>query len=132
MPTTWGDTMVYGVEYAKPGLVNVLEDVLDGPGLLPATFTNNNRNRDVVLARVSDASGRPIFESAPTESSPYGSELRIAEHLGGITLDVSVRPQHASLFVIGGLPESHLPFLLGVLALAAALSVVAVLQLRRE
>jgi signal transduction histidine kinase len=34
--------------------------------------------------------------------------------------------------LIGGLPQSHLPFLLTLLALAAALSVVAVAQLRRE
>jgi signal transduction histidine kinase len=42
------------------------------------------------------------------------------------------RPEYAGLFVIGGLPRSHLPFLLTLLALAAALSVVAVAQLRRE
>lgn len=132
MPTTWGDTMVYGVEYQRDGITGVLEDVLDGPGLLPATFTKQNRNRDVVLARVSDGRGRAIMESAPGESSPYGSQIRTAGHLGGLQINVSVRPQHASLFVIGGLPRSHLPFLVSVLALAAALSVVAVLQLRRE
>jgi signal transduction histidine kinase len=49
-----------------------------------------------------------------------------------MALDVFVRPQQANMLVIGGLPQSHLPFLLGVLALAGALSVVAVTQLRRE
>jgi signal transduction histidine kinase len=51
---------------------------------------------------------------------------------GAMALDVFVRPQQANMLVIGGLPQSHLPFLIGVLALAAALSVVAVTQLRRE
>jgi signal transduction histidine kinase len=51
---------------------------------------------------------------------------------GALSLELFVRPQQANALVIGGLPKSHLPFLLGVLALAAALSVVAVMQLRRE
>ena len=38
----------------------------------------------------------------------------------------------ANTLVIGGLPKSRLPFLLGLLALAAALSFVAIGQIRRE
>jgi signal transduction histidine kinase len=132
MPTAWGDTMVYGAEYRRQSLVDVLQGELETKGLLPATFTDSLSNRDVIVARVSDRAGGPLFDSAPRETSPYVTRLETSPNLGGMAMRVFVRPQQANVLVIGGLPKSHLPFLLGVLALAAALSVVAVIQLRRE
>ena len=132
MPTSWGDTMVYGVEYTREDFVGILGDILDNPALLPTTFTAQSRNRDVVIARVADAAGGPLFDSAPGERSGYDSQLALNPLHGALALNVSVRPQQASVLVFGGLPRSRLPFLLGVLALAATLSVVAVIQLRRE
>jgi len=132
MPTAWGDTMVYGAEYRRESLVDVMSTVLETKGLLPATFTDSNSNRDVIVARVTDRTGAPLFDSAPGEVSPYQSRVEMNPSLGALAVRVSVRPQQASVLVIGGLPKSHLPFLLGVLALAAALSVVAVIQLKRE
>ena len=132
MPTAWGDTMVYGAEYARRGLVHVFEDILDSPGLLPESFTAHSSNRDVVVARLTDQSGETLFDSSPGVSSPYGTRLSTAAHHAGIGFEVFVRPRQASVLVLGGLPRSHLPFLLGVLGLAAALSVVAVFQIRRE
>jgi signal transduction histidine kinase len=132
MPTAWGDTMVYGVEYARPGVVKVFEEILDSPGLLPESFTAKNTNREVVVARVADRTGAPLFDSAPNEASPYVSRLTTAPNHASLGFEVFVRPQQSSVLVLGGLPKSHLPFLLGVLGLAAALSVVAVFQIRRE
>jgi signal transduction histidine kinase len=51
---------------------------------------------------------------------------------GKLFVDAWIRPELAGNLVIGGLPASRLPFLLGLLGLAAALSIVAVTQLRRE
>jgi signal transduction histidine kinase len=132
MPTSWGDTMVYGLEYARADFVGVLSDILDNPALLPTTFTARSRNRDVVIARVVDGFGEALFESAPGERSAYDARLELNPLHGDLALNVSVRPQQAGILVFGGLPRSRLPFLLGVLALAATLSVVAVIQLRRE
>jgi signal transduction histidine kinase len=47
-------------------------------------------------------------------------------------LRVMVRPDQAGNLIIGGLPRSRLPFVLGLLALAAMMSVIAVVQIRRE
>jgi signal transduction histidine kinase len=132
MPTAWGDTMVYGAEYARTGMIDLFGDVLDNPGLLPATFTATHSNREVVVARVDDQSGGRLFDSAPGEASSFATRLETPQHLGGLSYEVVVRPRQANVLVIGGLPKSHLPFLLGVLGLAAALSVVAVIQIRRE
>jgi len=136
MPTSWGDTMVYVARYSKASLMRLLEGVLDGNGLLPSAFTEGRRNRDVLSVRVSDRYGNVLFDSSPDR--PGGFQPAITGHVelparaGLLSVDASIRPDLAGSLLIGGLPRSRLPFLLGLLGLAAALSIVAVTQLRRE
>jgi signal transduction histidine kinase len=132
MPTAWGDTLLYSAEYDKAAFSRTLAGVLDGSGLLPATFTKGKRNREVVTIRVADREGHEIFSSGATSGAPAVSRLALPGQFGGLALDVAVRPGQGSGFVIGGLPRSRLPLLLGLLLLAAAMSVVAVMQIRRE
>ncbi|MGH7616288.1 MAG: sensor histidine kinase, partial [Gemmatimonadaceae bacterium] len=132
MPTSWGDTLVYGARYSRAALVGILQGVLDGRGLLPATFTSGRRNRDILAVRVRDHAGTVLYESAPVTTSPLESNVTLAPRAGLLSVDAVIRPELAGALVIGGLPRSRLPFLLGLLAVAAALSIVAGVQLRRE
>jgi signal transduction histidine kinase len=132
MPTSWGDTMVYGARYSRESFVRVLEGVLDGTGLLPATFTEGRRNRDILAVRVRDRLGNTLFESAPGFDVPRGAHVDLPARAGFLSVDAAIRPELAGSLIIGGLPASRLPFLLGLLGLAAALSIVAVTQLKRE
>ena len=135
MPTSWGDTMVYVARYSKAAISRLLEGVLDGNGLLPSTFTEGRRNRDVIAVRVSDKYGNTLFDSSPegrAADSPLAAHVEMPARAGLLNIDASIRPELAGSLLIGGLPRSRLPFLLGLLGLAAALSIVAVTQLRRE
>ncbi len=132
MPTSWGDTMVYGARYSRKAVAGVLEGVLEGRGLLPATFTAGRRNRDILAVRVSDHAGNLLFESAAGVESPLRANVVLPARAGLLSVDAAIRPEMAESLVIGGLPRSRLPFLFGLLGLAAALSIVAVMQLRRE
>jgi signal transduction histidine kinase len=132
MPTAWGDTILYSAEYDKAAFSQLLAGVLDGSGLLPATFTRGKRNREVIAIRVADRAGNEIFSSGTDSFSPAVGRLALPEQFGALALEVSVRPGQGSGFVIGGLPRSRLPLLLGLLLLAAAMSVIAVVQIRRE
>ena len=132
MPTSWGDTMVYGAEYTPAAFQSILTRVLDGSGLLPETFTGGKRNRDVVAVRIMDGDGAPFYESVPGVSSPTFTRLKLSDAFGAMVLQVMIRPDQASALIIGGTPASRLPFLLGLLALAAMMSIVAVVQIRRE
>ena len=132
MPTSWGDTMVYGARYSREGFVRLLEGTLDGTGLLPATFTEGRRNRDILAVRVRDRLGNTLFESAPGVESPLGAHVEMSPRAGLLEVDATIRPELAGSLIIGGLPASRLPFLLGLLGLAAALSIVAVTQLKRD
>ena len=132
MPTSWGDTMVYGARYSTKALSGMLSDVLDGNGLLPSTFTAGRRNRDVLAIRVRDRGGNTIFDSAPGLTSPLEAHIDLPGRAGALGIDAIIRPEVAGSLIIGGEAPSRLPILLGVLGLAAALAVVAVAQLRRE
>lgn len=132
MPTSAGDTMVYGARYSHTAFAQMLGGVLDGTGLLPATFTDGRRNRDILVVRVRDQAGNRIFEAAPGVRSDLDAHVELPTRAGKLFVDAWIRPELAGSLVIGGLPASRLPFLLGLLGLAAALSIVAVTQLRRE
>lgn len=54
------------------------------------------------------------------------------ERFGRMRLGVSLRPDIASQLVVGGLPRSRLPTLIGLFALTAGLVAAAVIQLRRQ
>jgi signal transduction histidine kinase len=132
MPTAWGDTMVYGAEYTKDQFQKLLGDVLDGKGLLPETFTKGAPNRDVVALRVTDRNGVAVYDSRPVFRSVSMAPLSLPPEYGSIGVNVSIRPERAGGLIIGGVPRSRLPFLLGLLLLAGFMSVVAVVQIRRE
>ena len=132
MPTSWGDTMVYGARYSTKALSAMLSQVLDGNGLLPSTFTEGRRNRDVLAIRVRDRAGNTLFDSAPGLTSPLDAHIDLPGRAGALGIEAIIRPEVAGSLIIGGGAPSRLPILLGVLGLAAALAVVAVAQLRRE
>jgi len=132
MPTSRGDTMVYGARYSRRAVSGVLQGVLGGSGLLPATFTAGRRNRDILAVRVRDQAGNLLFESERGAASPLEAHVTLPARAGLLAVDAMIRPEVAGTLIVGGLPRSRLPFLFGLLGLAAALSIVAVIHLRRE
>ena len=132
MPTVWGDTIVYAVEYSAPEFTQFVGSVLDAADLLPSTFTGQHPNRELLTVQISDPVREVLFTSDAHPDWRYDASAAMPVSYGGIETRAEIRPKYAGSLLIGGLPQSHLPFLLTVLALAAALSVVAVAQLRRE
>ena len=132
MPTVWGDTLIYGAEYSAPAFAQFVGSVLDASDLLPSTFTGRHPNRALLTVQISDPANQVVFASDPRPLWRYDAHAPMPESYGGIVTRAEIRPEYAGLLVIGGLPKSHLPFTIALLALAAALSVVAVAQLRRE
>lgn len=132
MPTSWGDTLIYGARYSRSAFTRILSGVLDENGLLPATFTAGLRNRDVLAVVVRDSAGHALFASDPSLELSDSAHVDLPIRAGSLRIDAAIRPEMAGSLLIGGLPASRLPFLLGLLGVAAALSIVAVAQLRRE
>jgi signal transduction histidine kinase len=132
MPTVRGDTIVYGAEYSRDAVAQMLAEVLYERPLLPATLTQGKATADFVQLEVRDARGSPVFHSRGVEPWMLDAADTLPRSLGGLLVRAQVRPATANALIIGGLPRSRLPFLMALLALAGALSVVAIGQVRRD
>ena len=132
MPTIRGDTIVYGAEYSRAAVGQMLSEVLYGRTLLPPTLTHGFTTADFVQLEVRDRRGEPVLHTPGDQPWRLDATDTLPRSLGGLVVRAQVRPAMADKLVIGGLPHSRLPFLLALLALAGALSMVAMGQVRRD
>ncbi len=132
MPTVRGDTMVYGVQYTAESFASLLGSVMRATDILPKAFSAGRRNSDLVDVAVLGANRDLMFASGDTETTEASAVVKLSPGFAALTVLASFKPDQAASLVVGGLPASRLPFLLGLLGLAAGLTVVAVMQLRRE
>ncbi len=132
MPTQWGDTVVYAAEYSSAGVDSLLAAVLKDGDLLPSSLVKGMANVDAIDLEVSDRHGRPLFTSRRDVSWDRRSRNMLPEAFAEMHVAAQIRPSVAGALLIGGTPASRIPLLLGLLALALGLTVLAALQLRRE
>ena len=132
MPRLAGDTIIYAAEYDAPAFTEILRSAMSDRDLLPATFTRGRPVRELVQLEVTDARGRALFASDSITHWALDDSAAIGDAYGSMHVRAQIRQGQAGTLVIGGLPRSRLPFLLALLAVAAALSFVAVGQIRRE
>ncbi len=101
--------------------------------LLPRPLTGGVVYDSLGSAIVTQADGVELYRS-PVQYPPTFAARDSFEHpmMGGMRVQVALRPDMAPKLVIGGMPRSNLPMLLSLLALTAGLVVAALLQLRRE
>jgi signal transduction histidine kinase len=131
MPTLWGDTLVYAFELSNKQLARLFGGIIDQSDLLPAALTKDHTNRELMAVEIQDANGRVMYRSDSEARLTEQREDRVPHSLGGFTVRAAIRPDVVNQLLIGGMPRSPLPSLLGLLALAAVLGLVAVQQLRK-
>jgi signal transduction histidine kinase len=81
---------------------------------------------------ITDRYGVEIYRTAVQYTSPFSARDTIGTDMGDLYAQVALREAMADKLIIGGLPKSRLPLILGLLGLTAALIGTALLQLRRE
>jgi len=110
---------------------HIFRDIVSRRPLLPPTLAGSRNELLGVSVRTSE--GGEIYLS-PGAGGEAAARLAgtLDEAFGGLQYEVALKPEAAARLVIGGLPRSRLPVLLGLLALTGALAVAALLQLRRE
>src|SRR5438046_1713676 len=106
------------------------------PGLKPDAAAALKRARytfrlDLTSGRLA-TSGAKLYHSPVQYAATFSARDTVEAMMGGMQVAVALRPELASKLVIGGLPRSRLPVLLGVLALTTGLIVTALVQLQRE
>jgi signal transduction histidine kinase len=122
-------TSIAGFTADPMALAPAFTHIVEHSPLLPPTLAG--KSNDLLRVAITARDGSPIFGvEAPdawirTQSAFDGT-------LDHLQYQIALRPEQASRLVIGGLPRSRVPLLLGLLGLTAGLLAVAIQQLRRE
>ena len=132
MPRLAGDTLIYAAEYDPEEFDGLLRRTMTESDLLPSAFARGRPVHELVELQVTDATGRTLFQSDSIDRWSLDDSASVGETFGDLRVRAQIRESMANQLVIGGLPRSRLPFLLALLAVAAALSFVAIGQIRRE
>jgi signal transduction histidine kinase len=122
---------VYGLASNPGHLRDDVERVLRTEALLPPSLIKARPNDSLLAIRTAHPLVGTIYETAPAPPGVPTHTDTLAAWLGGTITTVAVRPELASTLLIGGLPPSRLPLQLGLLAIATALAIVALVQVRR-
>jgi signal transduction histidine kinase len=126
------EPVVYGFEYDPRAHADLFRDLMAQRPLLPEPLMKGRSNTDLLAVQILSPAGRVLFASDDPDEWSHASTVAFDAPLTGLEARATVRPEVAGSLVIGGLPRSRIPFLVGLLILAAGLSAMAVSQLRRE
>jgi signal transduction histidine kinase len=99
---------------------------------LPPSLTGGVPNDSLFWFRATDPRGRVIQTSATPPSEGVSGHAGPLPQLGGLVLEVVLRPEIAPRLVIGGIPYSRVPLAPLLLLLILILSVLTLMQLRRH
>ncbi|HET9387553.1 MAG TPA: HAMP domain-containing sensor histidine kinase [Gemmatimonadales bacterium] len=102
-----------------------------GP-LLPRPLVGSVQYDSMGSVIVTDRFGVEIYRSAAQYASPFTARDTIGTDMGDFFALTTLRAELADQLIIGGLPRSRLPLILGLLGLTAVLIGIALFQLRRE
>ncbi|MEX2572347.1 MAG: HAMP domain-containing sensor histidine kinase [Gemmatimonadota bacterium] len=119
--------VIDGSEFAAATAQAIMADAT----LLPPSLTRG-LPEDEMLSMTLTSGGDRLFQTGgqPELNTEVVDTLEAA--LGTYVLHLAVRPDMADRLVIGGLPRSRLPFLVGIFLLTLGLSAIAIIQLRRQ
>lgn len=126
--------VTYGFETDARSFVGPLFDsVLVRTPLLPPSLLNGVSRDSVVAVKVwAPMMGQVYRSKVQTFPDDFAVMDTLDERFSRMRLAVSLRPDIAPQLVVGGLPRSRLPILIGLFMLTAGLVAAAVVQLRRQ
>jgi signal transduction histidine kinase len=127
-----GDRLGFGFQIRPEAVKSILGKIEEAFPLLPPALTGGKKGSDLLSFAITSRAGRPFYMSTPQYKSPYTASDTVGALYGGLLATVSLRPEAAESLLIGGLPRSRLPTILGLLILASGLVIAALLQIRRE
>ena len=127
-----GDYGLEGMILSSAAFGPALDRAFREEALLPEAFTGGWPNEDIFVARVLGPNGDIIYESSTDQYSGAPVRHDLDESLGGMVLELGVRPEAIGQLVSGGVPRSRLSHVVALLVLTTGLLLTAVWQMRRE
>jgi signal transduction histidine kinase len=126
--------VTYGFETDARNFVQpLLDSVLTRTPLLPPSLLHGVPRDSVVAIKAWAPNSGVVYQANAQKFPPDFTVVdTLDERFSRMRLSVSLRPDIASQLVVGGLPRSRLPILVGLFALTAGLVAAAIYQLRRQ
>lgn len=125
--------VIYGYETgATPFVTPALSFIHRPNGLLPASLVADHSTDSIVSVSVTDLRGDAIYSSPGKFSTRYSAVDTLESNFGRLVMRVGLHPEIAGQLIVGGLPRSRLPILIGLFMLTAGLLAVALLQVRHQ
>ena len=100
--------------------------------LLPPSLLRDTPADSILSISVTTVRGHEVYRSPGYFPKWYSVADTVEHNLGRLVMRVGLRPELAGQLIVGGLPRSRLPVLVGVFLLTAGLLAVALVQLRRQ
>ena len=123
---------IYAAQVDPQQLLALFEEIHRDEHLLPPTLTEKEGQEKLLRVAVTGPGGEAFFGDPPDPAEASGARTPVGPHFGDLEVAATVLPEAAGQLVIGGLPRSRAPFMLGVFGLAILLGIVAAGQLRKE
>jgi signal transduction histidine kinase len=121
-----------GFEAKPEALRPVVIQAIQKFPLLPQPLTGGVKYDSMGSVIITDRYGVEIYRSAVQYTSPFTARDTIGTDMGDLFARATLRASVADQLIIGGLPKSRLPLILGLLGLTSVLIGTALFQLRRE
>ena len=100
--------------------------------LLPRPLTSGVQYDSMGSFIITDRYGVELYRSPAQYISPFTARDTIGTDMGDLYAQATLRAEVADQLIIGGLPKSRLPLILGLLGMTAVLIGTALVQRRRE
>ena len=116
----------------EPYVGDAIRRVSQSQRLLPPALTRGIPIDSILAVRVLDLDGDLVYQNSTAFDSRYASLDSLEARNGGLLFNVAINPAMADRLIIGGMPRSRLPSLIGLFALSAGLLILVLYQLRRQ
>jgi signal transduction histidine kinase len=121
-----------GFEAQPEGLRPLVVHATEKFPLLPRPLTGGVQYDSMGSIIITDRYGVELYRSAVQYTSPFTARDTVGTDMGDLYAQATLRAAVADQLIIGGLPRSRLPLILGLLGVTAVLIGTALVQLRRE
>ena len=130
------DSYAVGILVDNVTVGRTVEYIVDNFPLLPQALVEGELGNEHILLKVTNQDNQILFEkgiaSEDTVFIKRPAESELADLYGGLNLEVGIDPLVADQLVIGGLPQSRLPFFASLWTLTILTIAIALILFRRE
>jgi len=126
------DRLAYGVVADSNAFGELFLQWYRSAPLLPTLIASGESRDSLLQLSVRGPTGLTVFESPVSYPGRFSSPDTLEFQYGSLVVEAAIRPDAASHLIIGGLPRSRIPLLLGLMALTLGVGAAALIQLRRE